>query len=175
MNGLNDVYIRDRTTKTTERVSLSYIAGQEPNGRSDNTAISFDGLYVVFDSMATNLVPNDTNAARDVFLYDRSKKVTERISVDSAGKEANSSSSVRGISADGRFVLFASIATNLVPKDTNNAEDLFLRDRTLGTTIRVSVEPAARRRTAAAPPATFRPMAPSSSFNRRPRISLRSM
>jgi hypothetical protein len=140
VNGLNDVYIRDTQTATTERVSVSYIPGQDPNGKSGGSALSFDGRYVAFDSMATNLVPNDTNNFIDVFLYDRGTHMTERISVDSQGQQSNDWSSVRGMSADGRFVLFASSATNFVPKDTNGAIDLFVRDRVLGTTTRVSVD-----------------------------------
>lgn len=139
-NGANDVFRRDRTTGQTTRVSVTD-AGAEGNGDSYDPAISADGLFVAFTSAADNLVPagGDTNAATDVFVRDCAAGTTERVSVATGGTEANGNSWGAAISADGRFVAFASAADNLVGADTNGTFDVFVRDRQLGTTERVSV------------------------------------
>src|SRR5262249_50436746 len=67
-------------------------------------------------------------------------QMTQRVSVDSGGAQANSDSYGPSISADGRFVAFSSYATNLIPGDTNGVVDVFVRDRLNGTTERVSVD-----------------------------------
>src|SRR5262249_11923438 len=95
--------------------------------------------YIAFDSKASNLVPGDTNGVSDVFVHDRVKGTTVRVSVSSTGKQGNRDSWVDGISADGRYVAFDSDASNLVPGDTNRASDIFVHDRLTGTTVRVSV------------------------------------
>src|SRR5207248_10403700 len=88
---------------------------------------------------ATNLVPGDTNGVADVFVHDRQTRITERVSIDSAGNQANSASTYSAISADGPFVAFVSTATNLVPGDTNGGHDVFVHDRRTGTTDRASL------------------------------------
>lgn len=108
-----------------------------PNGHA--VAVSADGEFVVFDSSATNLVPGDTNGVIDVFVHDRYGGAISRASVASDGTQGNGWSEHADVSADGRYVAFASNATNLVLGDTNGVRDVFLRDRTLGTTVRVSV------------------------------------
>ncbi|MFO1009112.1 MAG: calcium-binding protein [Planctomycetota bacterium] len=139
-NGKQDVFLWDRTTSVVERVSVASNGG-ESNGASYGLSISSDGRFVVFDGVATNLVPGDTNGAYDVFLRDRVNGTTERVSVDSAGAQASGGDSSGGsISADGRYVAFGSLAGNLAPGDTNGASDVFLRDRALGTTARVSLD-----------------------------------
>ncbi len=147
-NGVFDVFVHDRLTGTTERVSVDS-AGTQGNGASGmigayfgGYAISADGRFVVFESRATNLVPGDTNGVPDVFVHDRLTGTTERVSVDSAGTEGNGSSGYPSLSADGRFVAFESRATNLVGGDTNGVADVFVRDRVTGTTERVSVDSA---------------------------------
>lgn len=100
--------------------------------------VSRDGRYVVFTS-ATALVPGDTNQASDVYLWDRMTSTHERISVAIGGGLADGPSERPSISADGRYVAFASAATNLVAGDTNGTVDVFVRDRVAGTTTRVSV------------------------------------
>src|SRR5205823_5466864 len=115
-------------------------AGAEANGTSFAPAISADGRFVAFPSEATNLVPGDTNGVTDVFVRDRRTGTTERVSVSSAGAEANGTSFTPAISADGRFVAFSSDATNLVGRDTNGAVDVFVNDRMTGMTERVSVD-----------------------------------
>jgi Tol biopolymer transport system component len=140
-NGKSDIFVRDRQLGTTERVSIDS-AGAEGNGDSYFPSISADGRYVAFWSNADNLVPGDTNGTFDVFVRDRQLGTTERVSIDSAGVEGNSDSVQDSISADGRYVAFSSIATNLVTGDTNGNEDVFVRDRQLGTTERVSIDSA---------------------------------
>ncbi len=124
----------------TERVSVDS-AGNQSNGPTDRQmiAISGDGRFVAFASDASNMVGNDTNAAKDVFFHDRQNGVTERVSVDSAGAQANGSSWFPSISADGRYVAFFSYASNLIAGDTNSNCDVFVRDRQAGVTDRVSV------------------------------------
>jgi Tol biopolymer transport system component len=125
---------------TTTRVSVATGSGQA-DGRSFVPALSGNGRYAAFYSDASNLVSGDTNAARDVFVRDLQTGQTTRVSVSSAGAQANGDSFAPAISADGRFVAFASAASNLVDADTNNANDVFVRDRQANTTTRVSVGP----------------------------------
>ena len=137
-NGKTDVFVHDRQTGTTERVSVA-TGGTEADGSSYNPAISADGRFVAFHSGATNLVGGDTNVANDVFVHDRQTGTTERVSVATNGGQANDTSANAAISADGRFVAFQSIATNLIGGDTNGSSDVFVHDRQTGTTARVSV------------------------------------
>jgi Tol biopolymer transport system component len=136
---IGDVFVRDRLTGTLERLSISS-AGDPGNRESSWPSISADGRYVAFYSWASNLVPGDTNGATDVFVRDRLNGTTERVSVNSAGGEANGGSGATSISADGRYVAFGSGASNLVPDDTNRRADIFVRDRVNGTTERVNVD-----------------------------------
>jgi archaellum component FlaF (FlaF/FlaG flagellin family) len=103
------------------------------------SSISGDGRFVAFASAATNLVPDDTNDAVDIFVHDNSTGQTTRVSVSSRGAQANSLSVLPNISADGRFVAFESAASNLVAGDTNGTLDIFVHDRLTGQTVRASV------------------------------------
>ncbi|MEP6910072.1 MAG: PASTA domain-containing protein [Actinomycetota bacterium] len=136
-NGVDDVFVRDRQAGTTARVSLAP-GGAEANDGSYAPSISADGRYVAFLSDATNLVAADLNTNRDVFVFDRQTGTTVNASVDSAGAQANLDSFTPELSADGRFVVFTSFAANLIPSDTNDGSDVFLRDLQAGTTTRVS-------------------------------------
>ena len=146
-NGTSDVFVHDRSTGVTERVSVDSKERQSVGGDRDGAldtnfgrpAISADGRFVVFATLATNLVAADKNQAVDVFLRDRAAGTTERVSVAGRKTEANGESFRPAISPDGRFVAFASYADNLVAGDTSLASDVFLRDRQAGTTERVSV------------------------------------
>jgi Tol biopolymer transport system component len=102
-----DIFVRDRTTGKTRRVSVSS-AGVQGDGDSQNASISADGRFVAFDSGASNLIGNDGNPYTDVFVRDRTTGKTKRVSVSSAGAEGNGNSSNASISADGRFVAFDS-------------------------------------------------------------------
>lgn len=193
-NGTTDVFVHDRSTGVTERVSRR-TNGTQANGSSGDADISADGRYVTFVSSATNLVKNDTNQRPDVFVHDRSTGRTTRVSIDpdgrqfsgystggsisangrlvafstqtmvsgasrsdvyvrdrdtgktrlvsvnSTGLRANKGSCCPSISPDGRFVVFLSSATNLVPLDRNRTVDTFIRDRVAGTTQLVSARP----------------------------------
>jgi cysteine-rich repeat protein len=135
-----DVYVRDRVAGITERASVA-TDGSEGNGEAgyERCSISADGRYVAFSSTASNLVPGDTNLDADVFVRDRVLGTTERVSVATTGGSANVGSTSPAISSDGRFVAFSSSASNLVPGDTNLTWDVFVRDRLLDITERVSV------------------------------------
>lgn len=139
-NGAWDVFLRDRQQGTTERVNLSS-GGAQANGGSASSRprLSPDGRYVVFESPATNLVPEDSNSAVDVFLRDRTEGTTTRISIADDGGQATGKSYDADVSSDGRYVVFVSEADDLVPGDTNGVADIFLRDRQAGTTRRLSV------------------------------------
>ena len=130
--------------QVTQRVSLDS-AGAQGNDHSFMaqaiaSGVSADGRYVVFWSVATNLVPGDTNGAWDIFITDRQNGTTERMSVDSNGIQGNHNSLNPSISADGRYVAFESHASNLVPDDTNSDWDVFVHDTITGQTTRISVD-----------------------------------
>src|SRR5258708_3513103 len=125
----------------TERASVA-TGGSQANGRSLAPALSADGRVLAFVSEAFDLVPGDTNGCRDIFVRDRIAGTTERVSVAPGGSQANGGSVAPALSSDGRFLSFVSDASDLVPGDTNASEDVFVRDRLLGTTERVSVSTA---------------------------------
>lgn len=135
-----DIFVRDRISGTTERVSVGTggIQANEDLEKYANFNISGDGRYVVFNSPASNLVSNDTNGVDDVFIHDRQTHTTSRVSVDSSGNQGNRRSYGQGISFNGRHVAFISGADNLVANDTNGVADAFIRDTVAGTTSRVS-------------------------------------
>ncbi|MBL8842694.1 MAG: hypothetical protein JNL90_14330 [Planctomycetes bacterium] len=138
-NGAIDLFRHDLVTRATTRVSLAW-DGAEPDGDCTSARPTADGTQLLFLSSATNLVPGDTNGTYDLFVRDLVTGAVERVSVATGGAEGDGpSTAAGGISADGRFVLFGSYATNLVPGDTNGVPDCFLRDRQTGTTVRVSV------------------------------------
>jgi Tol biopolymer transport system component len=132
-----NVFVRDQRTGRTVPISQAP-NGAPANGDSGNAALSADGSVVAFESAASNLVLGDTNGAPDIFVYDRASGRTTRVSVDSSGAQANDGSYTPSISADGRFVAFASDASALVPGDHNRREDVFVHDRRTGRTILVS-------------------------------------
>ena len=137
-NGVSDVFLRDTVSGSTTRVSLG-TGGVEANNWSLYPAISADGRYVAFYSWASNLVAGDNNGFWDVFVRDTLLGTTTRASLNSAGIEADLGGQEPSISGDGRYVAFASNATNLVGGDTNASYDIFVRDIVAGTTTRVSV------------------------------------
>jgi hypothetical protein len=143
-NGFRDIFVRDTLLAITERVSVAF-DGAQSNDDPGGSAISADGRFVVFSSVATNLVAGDTNDMADVFVRDRLLHTTERVSIPSDGAQANGASSNAYISADGRFVSFDSSATNLVAGDTNDVTDVFVRDRVTGLTERVSISSAGQQ------------------------------
>ena len=132
-NGYGDIFVRDKVTGTTERVSVS-TSGMEGNGESYLSFISVDGRYVAFECDADNLVSGDTNAMTDVFVHDRQTGQTTRISLSTGGGQGNGTSGSPSISVDGRYVAFDSVASDLVPGDTNGWSDVFVHDRGAGGT-----------------------------------------
>ena len=137
-NGHWDVFVHDRQTGQTERVSVAS-NGTQGNGYSGWPSISTDGRYVAFVSVASNLVGGDTNNSMDIFVHDRQTGQTERVSVASNGTQGNDTSTWPSISADGHYVAFDSVASNLVSGDTHGHWDVFVHDRQTGQTERVSV------------------------------------
>lgn len=137
-NGVSDVYVYDRGTRTVSRVSESSTGGQA-NDASRSAQISLDGRYIAFESVASNLVAGDTNNTSDVFRHDRVTGETVRVSVSSSQSQGSGASATPRISDDGNTIAFASIAFDLVDGDANGATDIFVRDMTAGTTTRVSV------------------------------------
>ena len=137
-NGVSDIFLRDRKTGKTRRMSVRS-NGTQGNGSSQFPDISGSGRFVTFQSSASNLVPGDTNGTTDIFVRDRQRNKTTRVSTRSNGNQANSASTFPRISADGRFVAFESNASNLVPGDGNGTTDIFVKDRKTGKTRRVNV------------------------------------
>ncbi|MGH2753211.1 MAG: TolB family protein, partial [Actinomycetota bacterium] len=142
-NAACDVFVRDRVTKRTELVS---VASDGTQGRGDSGApsISADGRFVAFLSDAPNLVVGDTNLSRDAFVHDRRRGVTRRVNVSSDGEQALrvpwATSNWLEISANGRYVAFASLADNLVEGDTDGGEDVYVHDLKTGQTVMASVD-----------------------------------
>lgn len=140
-NNAVDVFVRDLQTGQTKRVSVDSNGNQLMNASQTPITlgqdISPDGRYILFESNADNLVPNDTNNQLDVFRHDTLTGETILISVNSNGVQANGDSGGSRISDDGRFVYFQSVATNLVVNDTNNVADVFKRDTQNNTTTRL--------------------------------------
>jgi Tol biopolymer transport system component len=142
-NGASDVFVRDRLTRQTRRVSVSS-DGRQGNGASGwSSVISANGRVVAFSSYADNLVPGDRNDAPDYLVHELTSGQTERVNVSSSGLPARGDGEAThvSVSGDGRYVAFSSRAANLVPNDTNNRRDVFVRDRVARTTVRASVSP----------------------------------
>ena len=137
-NGVNDIFIHDRQTSITSRVSVSS-DGAEANGASYEPTLSDDGRFVAFYSHASNLVAGDTNVSPDIFVHNRETGVTSLVSVNSDGIQGNRPSFYPALSVDGRFVAFSSQSTNLVAEDTNGIDDVFIHDRQTGVTSIISV------------------------------------
>jgi Tol biopolymer transport system component len=135
-NGHTDVFLLDRTSGITTLISRS--AGEPSDGSSMNPSISADGRFVAYHSDATNLVAGDGNGRFDVFVYDRETGETTLDSPGRHGAGGNGASIASSISDDGRYVAFHSDASNLVAGDANGSTDVFVRDRSSGTTRLVS-------------------------------------
>lgn len=144
-NSTFDVFVHDRETNTTTRVSVDSNSGQA-NGPSYLPEISGNGRYVTFYSFANNLAPNDTNAKSDVFMHDRVTGETHRISIGFDGNQGNhpSDSSAGAfaptISDDGDYIAYHSSFTNLVQNDTNDVMDIFLHYRGYSSTFMITIE-----------------------------------
>jgi RHS repeat-associated protein len=142
-NGYSDVFVHNRTTGATQRVSVdsSGTQGNDYSLSTETPSVSNDGRYVAFFSRASNLVSGDTNGQNDIFVRDRTAGATSRVSTSSTGAQANDSSSSPYISSDGRYVAFASNASNLAAGDRNGSTDVFLKDRSSGVTTLITHDP----------------------------------
>ena len=139
-NHSEDVFLRDLQLGTTEAISVTP-GGTTGNDLSRPVWVSADGRYVVFYSSSSNLVAGDTNGWPDHFLRDRLTGTTTLITVTTSGAQTNDYSEQGVMGRDGRYLYFASPASNIVPGDTNGQEDLFVRDLLLGTTELLSLTP----------------------------------
>ena len=137
-NGLTDVFLRDRTAHTTTRISVS-ATGQQSNGSSYWASISPDARFVAYTSDATNLVPGVNTGYANVYLLDRQTGSLKLVSDTAAAVPGNGNSQTPVVSANGQYVAFESQASNLVPGDTNNAMDVFVKNMTTGAVQLVSV------------------------------------
>ena len=134
------VYIRDRRTNTTELISVN-LEGQPGNGISSQGRTDASGRFVVFESEASDLVPNDTNELEDIFVRDTLRGTTERVSVSSSGEQVVSGrfNANPSISGNGRYVAFVSDADNLTPDGGNGFNQVYVRDLVRGVTERATV------------------------------------
>ncbi|OQW92736.1 MAG: hypothetical protein BWK79_14060 [Beggiatoa sp. IS2] len=139
MNGYYDIFIVDRWLRQIQRLSVN-ATGEAVNGDSITPAISADGRYVVFSSYSSNLVPDDHNEVADIFVYDQQTHQLKRVSLRGDLQASNRHSFNPVISADGRYIVFDSDATNLVENDTNQAVDVFVYDMQTATLSRISVD-----------------------------------
>jgi len=133
------VFVHDMQTGATTHISVDS-NGIWADGDSYNPSISADGHYVAFMSLATNLVSQDNNGVFDIFVHDIQTGFTTRASVDSNGLQANDASYYPSISGDGRYTIFASYASNLVPGDTPGSADIFEHDLQTGVTTLISAD-----------------------------------
>jgi Tol biopolymer transport system component len=137
-NRAEDCFYRDLATGALELLSVS-TAGAWGNAESLKPVPSVDGTIVTFQSRASNIVAGDRNGRLDVFVRDRVAATTRRVSLSSAGAEANGDSTYPQVSPDGRYVVFASVASNLAASDPNGVSDIFRHDLRTGATEHVSV------------------------------------
>jgi len=137
-NSLQHVYVKNLNTNAIHRISVSS-TGANANSINFNPSISADGRYVVFYSIASNLVGNDNNNASDVFLHDLQSSTTQIVSTDSHNSMANAESNDAAISADGQFVVFSSLANNLVTTDNSGKRQIYVKNLQTDVTQIVSV------------------------------------
>ncbi len=143
-NGVADIFVVDMASGAIRRVSTT-VSGQSANAASSAPAISHDGQSIAFASAASNLVPGDANGLSDIFVVRLDTNNIERVSVDVNGSDTNGSSDAPALSGDGRFVVYQSTATNIVPTHSNHTRgtadstsQIFLRDRLTGRNESVS-------------------------------------
>ncbi len=138
LNGMPDVFLHDRATQRTVRVSVSS-AGAEPDAESRAPAISLDGRWVAFESRATNLDGIEPPGVYDIYVHDVRHGTTGRVSKNVNGGPLNSHSHAPSLSADGRHVAWLTIATNAVPGDVNGEDDIIVTDLRAGTNVLASL------------------------------------
>ncbi|WP_455200623.1 TolB family protein [Kaarinaea lacus] len=138
-NSTWDIFLRDRLNQNTIKLTASP-TGDESDGASIDPVISDNGAVVIFSSSATNLVDDDSNQVADIFRFDMISASLDRISINQDSEEGNNDSDAPDVSADGRYIVFESNATNLVSDmDSNNSTDIFLFDSITGEMERISI------------------------------------
>ena len=143
--GIGDIFVRDLQMGTTTLVSVNQAGTGSGNGPSSDPQITPDGRFVVFRSSASDLVTMDSNGLRDIFVRDLRANTTTLASInvsdtDSGNGNSGGDFSFTWITSDGRFVAFASSASDLVANDSNGSQDIFIRDLQAGTTTLVSID-----------------------------------
>jgi Tol biopolymer transport system component len=133
-----NVFLRDRTNGTTILASINLAGTGGGNGDSIPIELSTNGQYALFESSASDLVPGDTNNVTDVFVRDLVNGTNILVSIGMNGSFANGVSGESAMTPDGRYVAFASTASNFVPNDTNGIQDIFVRDLQTGVTTLAS-------------------------------------
>jgi Tol biopolymer transport system component len=149
-NSHRDVYLRELTTTTPRTVCLSVDdpvmldADTVGNGASTFPTISSDGRWVCFLSVASDLTAEDGNGIGDLFVRDLSLETTRRVRQGDGALALDADAAPQPgawVSDGGRYIVFASNASNLVTGDTNGTSDVFVRDRETSRTRRISVKP----------------------------------
>ena len=140
-NEFTDVFLHDRDGTDLSKLILisSNRNGTDSDGASMNASVSADGQVVAYESVAEDLITGDNNEHSDIFIYNVTTEITSRVSVSSAGVQADGPSFNPQVSSDGNIVVFESDATNLVTGDSNNRRDIFIHNITTGVTTRVSM------------------------------------
>ncbi len=124
-NAAQDAFVRDLDLQVTERVSVSS-SGAQADGGSGPATLDSTGRYVAFHSESSNLVDGDDNVATDIFGRDRATDITTLLTIMATGVQSDGDSTGPTLSGNGCFVVFNSVATNLVPDDTNGFQDVFV-------------------------------------------------
>jgi len=137
-NGRRDVFVKDLVTNGLVRITQEGGSGVEGNGDSDKPSLSADGTRVAFETTAGNLDLMDGNLIADVLVADLSTGQMFRASENAAGAGGNNGSGSASLNADGTIVAFASLASNLVPSDTNVETDIFVKNLFTGQVARAS-------------------------------------
>ena len=123
-NGVTDIFVHDRLTSQTRRVSVASDGTQAVGGGSYNPCISGDGRFAAFSSDATNLVGDDANSKRDIFVYDLQTGQVQLVSVSHTEEQGNGNSDYPSLDYDGSWIAYASAANNLVADDGDSFTDI---------------------------------------------------
>jgi Tol biopolymer transport system component len=140
-NGVADVFVTDRVSGSVTRISTSASGAQGDKLVHHGLAMSADGRLVVFPSAATNLVPDDTNGSVDMFVKDVVSGAVERVNVSATGAQTSSYTLMPAITPDGSRVLFVAWGDTLVPGDTEDTPDIFMKDLRTKAITRVNTRP----------------------------------
>lgn len=140
VNGFTDIFVTNWRTGRTELASRTP-TGESPTRESNDSSLSGNGRFVSFHSYSWQLVPGDANEDLDAFVYDRRTDEVMRASSTPDGDAGNGASASGAVSADGRFVVYTSSATDLVPGDTNGLADVFRTSIRSGRTVLVTLDP----------------------------------